>query len=191
MAIFKSKEERKQEKKMAVRQSMKELEKRIKKLDSQKEIYIQQAQIAVKEDLPEQVELAKKALQMTITERKRTLKMLLNARIIEQMNDMTEMTTEFLKDIHVIAKQIAGNTTTDVRKINSDLKMAMGKVEAQTESLEDLMDESQDTVGSFADENAKATDDEINALIYGNTGASAASSSIDAELAELQRKLGQ
>lgn len=195
MGIFKSKEEKRQQKKMLVRQSMKELEKRIAKLTSQQQVYVKAAQVAIREDLPDQLELAKKGLQMTISERKRTYKMLLNAQIIEQMRDMTEMTTEFLGAVQTIAKEISGSTTADVRKISSELKMAMGKVEDQTENLQDMLDESQETVSDFSQQNSQTTDDELNQLIYGTSAPKANTESsggvdIDNELADLQKKLG-
>ena len=189
MKIFKSKEEKKQEKRMLVKQSLRELEKRIAKLEQQQGVYVKAAQVAIREDLPEQVELAKKGLQMTISERKRTYKMLLNARIIEQMRDMTEMTTEFLGAVRTIAKEISGSTSSDVRKISAELKMAMGKVENQTENLQDMLEENQDSVSDFATENNQSTDEEINQLIYGSSAANVSKTDIDNELAELQRKL--
>ena len=87
MGLFKSKAEKEQERKMLVKKSMRELEKRIVKLKEQEGKYIQAAQLAIREQLPDQEKLAKEALKMTISERKRTYKMLLNAQIISQMKE--------------------------------------------------------------------------------------------------------
>ena len=95
MKLFKSKAEKEQERRMLVKKSMRELEKRINKLKEQEATYVRAAQVAMREELPEQIKLAKEALKMTISERKRTYKMLLNAQIISQMKDMTAMTNEF------------------------------------------------------------------------------------------------
>ena len=74
--------------------------------------------------------LAKNALKMTVTERKRTYRMLLQARIISQMKDMNAMTNEFLKAVQVISKDIAASAGLDIAKITGDLKFAMDKFSA-------------------------------------------------------------
>ena len=192
MGLFKSKAEKEMERKMLVKQSMKELEKRIRKLKEQEGVYIRAAKMAQDENLPEQIKLAKDALKMTISERKRTMKMLLNAQIISQMRDMTAMTGEFLKAVHNISVSIEGSASKDVNKISMELKRAMNKVENQTDNLADMLEQSQDDVGSFSDETASISDEEIDQLVYG-TGASAQESgfSVDDELKKLQMELNK
>ena len=141
MGLFKSKAQKEQERKMLVKQSMKELEKRITKLKAQEGKYIEMAKIAQREELPDQIKLAEEALRMTISERKRTYKMLLNSQIISQMKDMTSMTNEFLSAIQVISKDIAHGTTADMSKISGELRLAMDKVSEQTEQLSDMLEE--------------------------------------------------
>lgn len=190
MKLFKSKAEKEQERRMLVKKSMRELERRINKLKEQEATYIRAAQVAMREELPEQIKLAKEALKMTISERKRTYKMLLNAQIISQMKDMTAMTNEFLQAIHVISKDIAGSTTADMSKLTGELKLAMEKVSEQTENLGEMLEESQDTVGDFSAGNALVGDDEIDKLVYGNSqGSTASTSDIDAELEMLKKQL--
>lgn len=194
MKLFKSKAEKEAERRMLVKQSMKELEKRIRKLKEQELVYIKAAKAAQQENLPKQIQLAKDALKMTVSERKRTMEMLLNAQIISQMRDMSAMTGEFLKAVHNISKSIAGSTSQDVNKISSELKVAMGKVEAQTENLADMLENSQDDLSDYSDEtSASVSDEEIEQLIYGAGGASASTGalSIDDELAALQRELNK
>ena len=187
MKLFKSKAEKEQERRLLVKRSMKELEKRIAKLTQQEEVYIDAAKVAMREDLPEQVKLAKEALKMTISERKRTYKMLLNAQIISQMKDMSAMTGEFLNAIHVISKDFAGATTTDMTKLSNELKVAMARVGEQTEALNDMLEDAQDEITDFSVENKLVSDEEIDKLIYGNGAAD--SSSIDADLEALKKQL--
>ena len=192
MGLFKTKEEKEQARRMLVKQSMKELEKRIRKLKEQEQVYIRAARTAQEEGLPKQIQLAKDALKMTISERKRTIEMLLNAQVISQMRDMSAMTGEFLKAVHNISKSIAGTTSQDVNKISSELRVAMDKVEQQTENLSDMLDDAQDNVTDFSDETAKVSDEEIEKMIYGVAGQSAGSSvSIEDELAALQKELNK
>ena len=66
MGLFKSKEEKLAERKALVKQSMKELEKRIRKLKEQEAVYIKAAKVAQQENLPEQIALAKNALKANV-----------------------------------------------------------------------------------------------------------------------------
>lgn len=193
MGLFKTKQEKEQERKMLVKQSMKELEKRIRKLKEQEAVYIKAAIVAQEENLPQQIQLAKDALKMTISERKRTMQMLLNAQIISQMRDMSAMTGEFLKAVHNISKSIAGTSNQDVSKISSDLRKAMGMVEAQTENLADMLDESQDSFTDYSEGMSSISDAEIDQMIYGTSGAQTNNMdlSIDQELLALQKELSK
>ena len=188
--FFKSKAEKEQERKMLVKKSMKELEKRIAKLKEQEQVYINAARVAIREELPDQIKLATEALKMTRSEEKRTYKMLLNAQIISQMKDMTAMTNEFLGAIQVISKDIANTTTADMSKLTSELRNAMDKVSEQTENLGEMLEESQDSVSDFTATNTIVSDDEINALIYGQQTPGAqqqpGGTQIDDELAALK-----
>lgn len=102
MSIIKSKAEKELEKKMLVKRSMNELERRVAKLKKQEDVYIAAGKTAMRENLPEQVKLAKDAYKLTVAEEKRTMKMLLNAQIIAQMKDMTQMTKEFLGAVQIL-----------------------------------------------------------------------------------------
>lgn len=187
--LFKSKAEKEQERRMVVKRSMRELEKRINKLQQQEEVYVNAAKVAIKEGLPEQVKLAKEALKLTISERKRTYKMLLNAQIISQMKDMTQMTGEFLEAIRVISKDIAGTTTQDVSKLSGELKMAMEKVSDQTENLNEMLADSQDDITDFSTETKLVADEEVDKIIYGSPSAEGDQVAIDAELEALKKQL--
>ncbi len=193
MGLFKSKAEKEQERRMLVKRSMKELEKRIRKLQEQEQVYIKAAKIAMQEELPDQVKLAKEALKMTISERKRTYKMLLNAQIISQMKDMTAMTNEFLQAVHVISKDIAGTASADMNKLSNELKLAMNKVSEQTENLGEMLEDAQDDMGDFSAENTLVSDDEVDKLIYGASGESSAASdmSFDDEIEKLKSQLNK
>ena len=189
MKLFKSKAEKEQGRKMLVRQSMRELEKRIQKLEAQQKNYIADARKAREEGLPDMELLAKNALKMTVTERKRTYRMLLQARIISQMKDMNAMTNEFLKAVQVISKDIAASAGLDIAKITGDLKFAMDKVTMQTENLNDMLENSQDEVGEFSEDNSVISDEEIDKMIYGAQDGAGDKFAYDDELAQLRKQL--
>lgn len=193
MGLFKSKAQKEQERRVLVKQSMRELKKHIGKLEEKQAKYVQTIRWAQKENLPNQAQLAAQGLKMTVAERKRTMEMLLNAEIISQMRDTSEMTKEFLKAVHNISKSIASSTSMDVNKISAELQSAIDKVEEQTENLSDMLENAQDDVGTYA-ENFSAesvSDEEINELIYG-TGAGASSTpALDEELLALKKELNK
>ncbi len=192
MKLFKSKEEKAQEKRAEVRKSMRELKNRIAKLKAQENKYIEAAQVAMREELPEQVQLAKSALKSTIAERKRTYKMLLNAEIISQMKDTAQMTESFLNAVHIISKEIAGSTSRDMTKLTNELKLAMDKVAGQTEDLDAMLQDSQEDMGDYTAESELVSDDEVEKLIYGAKGAAdTEGDDIDAELAKIKRTLDE
>lgn len=191
MGVFKSKAEKEQERRMAVRRSMKELEKRIVTLKKLEAEHIRSAQEAMREELPDQIKLAKEALKLTISERKRTYKMLLNARIISQMRDMSNMTSEFLNAISIISKDIANTTNADMSKLSGELRNAMDKMTQQTEDLGEMLEDSQDYMGDFSEGSSLVSDDEIDKLIYGRGGEGATDAELDDELAALKKQLEQ
>lgn len=188
MAIFKTKAEKEQEKKMLVKRSMNELRKRISKLESQEKVYVEQAKIAIREELPEQIKLAKQALKLTVAERKRTYQMLLNAEIISQMKDMTAMTTEFLQAVQVLSKDIARDTGINTAKVQEELRIAMGKVAENTENLEELLQTSQDELTDFSSSAEVVTDNDIDKMIFGGQGA-VSDADIDKDIEAIKNKL--
>lgn len=169
MGLFKSKEQKAYEKKMIVKKSMREMEKRIVKLQAQESKYINAAQIAMREGLPDQVALAKTALKMSIVERKRTYKMLLNAEIIMQTKEMTSMTTEFLGAVQVLTREIVANTGVNVGKIQNELSMAMNKVSEQSEALEEMLEDSNSNIDDISRDSDIVSDEDIDKLIAGGT----------------------
>lgn len=187
MGLFKSKAEKAQEKKMIVKKSMKELERRIVKLQAQEQKYIDATKIAIREELPEQIALARQALKVTIAERKRTYKMLLNAEIISQMKDMTSMTGEFLGAVQILSKEIAQNTGLNVAKIQTQLNIAMGKVSDQTDNLEQMLEDSQDNLDSYSSDKDVISDSDLDKLIYG--GATNENANINSDIDEIKKKL--
>jgi methyl-accepting chemotaxis protein len=189
MGLFKSKAKKEQERRMLVKKSMKELEKRIVKLKEQEAFYINAAREAIKEELPDQIKLAEEALKLTVSERKRTYKMYLNAKIISQMKDMTAMTNEFLGAIHIISKDIAHGTTADISKLSTELRTAMDHVTQQTEGLSEMLEDSQDTLTDFSSGTSLVSDENINQMIYGNSQSTSSDADIDAEMKKLLERL--
>ncbi len=189
--LFKSKAEKERERRMAVNKAMNQLERRIKKLEDQEQVYINAAKVAMREALPEQIELAKKALKLTIGEKKRTFAMLVNLRIVSQMKEMSAMTTDFVHALGDIGKSIAANTTEDMSKFVNEIQEAMEKVTAQTEEVIEVLESNQNEVGVFADKISNVDDTEIDNKIYGKSQSGMSNDEIEKKLASLREEINK
>jgi methionine synthase II (cobalamin-independent) len=199
MGLFKSKAEKEQERKMAVKQAVRDLEKRIEKLKEAEAKYIKMAEIAINEDLPQMLENVKSNIQITRSERKRTYSMLIQTQMLAQMKEMTDSTGEFFNTVRNISKAVAGTSVADMRKITADLQKAMDNIEQTNEVLTNVIEETNDAVGDLATNTALESSDKVDDAIYSRLGIknldknTVRSEDMDfnSEIADLQKMLGK
>ena len=191
MGLFKSKQTKEIEKKMLVRRTLNTMNKHIKELEEQKDTYIQAAKMAKQKSLPMQYNLAISGLKMTIAQQKKAYEMLLNFEITSQMKDMSLMTTEFLKGMGVLSKEMARLTNNkEFEKVQAQFEVAMQGVEMQTEKMDDFLEMNQSTFANQANDGNRINDDEINSLIDEEASQSEKSSDdVDKEIDEVRKKL--
>ena len=65
----------------------------------------------------------------------------------------------------------------------------MDKVTMQTENLNDMLENSQDEVGEFSEDNSVISDEEIDKMIYGAQDGAGDKFAYDDELAQLRKQL--
>ena len=180
-------------KRMLIKQTINAMNKQIAKLEEQKQVYINAAREAKERGLAAQYELALSGLKMTIAQQKRIYEMKLNFEITSQMKDMTAMTTEFLRGMSSLSKDMMRLTKEkEFRKTEQQFAEAMAAAEMQTEHLEAFMDSTQ---SAFATGTTTSTEDTalLEGLIAGTAEADTAESAdgaIEAELANLKKQLG-
>jgi len=199
MGLFKSKAEKEQERKMAVKQAVRDLEKRIEKLKEAEAKYIKMAEIAINEDLPQMLENVKSNIQITRSERKRTYSMLIQTQMLAQMKEMTDSTGEFFNTVRNISKAVAGTSVADMRKITADLQKAMDNIEQTNEVLTSVIEETNDAVGDLATNTALESSDKVDDAIYSKLGiknldkntAQSEDMDFNSEIADLQKMLGK
>lgn len=199
MGLFKSKAEKEQERKMAVKQAVRDLEKRIEKLKEAEAKYIKMAEIAINEDLPQMLENVKSNIQITRSERKRTYSMLIQTQMLAQMKEMTDSTGEFFNTVRNISKAVAGTSVADMRKITADLQKAMDNIEQTNEVLTNVIEETNDAVGDLATNTALESSDKVDDAIYSKLGiknldkntAQSEDMDFNSEIADLQKMLGK
>lgn len=195
MGLFKSKEQKQMERKLLIKKSMNELAKRIESLKKQEEKYVAMARTAMREELPDQAALAREALRATMSERKRTYKMLLTAEVIAQMKDTALMTKEFLSAVQVLSVDIANAASIKTNDIQLQINKAMGKVSEQTEFLEETMTETQDIITTISDRPGDViTDEDLDKIIYGQSSEQKITSNTDNledEIAALKERISK
>ena len=178
-------------KKMLINKTITSMNKQIQKLEEQKKVYIDAGKQAKQKGLTAQYNLALSGLRMTIAQQKRVYEMKLNFEITSQMKDMSAMTTEFLKGMGTLSKDMMKLTKEkDFLKVQKQFNEAMMGVEMQTEQMEAFMDETQSTFSS----SYMGTDSE-NKELEGLIGNEAVSDNmteqmIEKELEELKKKMG-
>lgn len=191
MGLFKSQQTKSIEKKMLVRKTLNTMNKHIKELQEQKGTYISAAKTAKQKNLPMQYNLAISGLKMTIAQEKKAYEMLLNFEITSQMKDMSLMTSEFLKGMGVLSKEMARLTNNkEFEKVQKQFEIAMEGVEMQTEKMDMFLEMNQSTFASHASDQSRISDSEINSLIDEQASQSELSADeIDKEIEEVRKKL--
>ncbi|MGI5842528.1 MAG: hypothetical protein ACOX6H_04500 [Christensenellales bacterium] len=191
MGIFKSKQTKQIEKRMLVRKTLNTMNKHIKQLEDQKNIYIEAAKTARKKDLPMQYNLAISGLKMTIAQQKKAYEMLLNFEITSQMKDMSLMTSEFLKGMGVLSKEMAKLTNNkEFEKVQKLFEVAMEGVEMQTEKMDAFLDMNQTTFANHSSDGNRISDEEISTLIDEQAADSEfGDADIDKEIENVRKKL--
>lgn len=178
------------EKRMLINKTVKTMEKQIQKLEEQKKLYIESGKQAKQKGLTAQYNLALAGLRMTIAQQRRVYEMKLNFQITSQMRDMSQMTTEFLKGMGTLSRDMMRLTKEkDFAKVQKLFTEAMTGVEIQTEQMEAFMDDTEATFSSSysgsEEENKELEGLMTNEAVSDNT----TESMIDKELAELKKKM--
>ena len=164
---MKSKSDKELEKRMAFKKTVNELNKQINKLTDAERTYLNIARKAKENNLSNQYSLAISGLRSTVAQKKRVQEMLLNFEIMNQSKDVALMTTEFLKGMGSLSKDMM--KLCDEKQYNQVLKqfnMAMLSSEKQEQQMQLFMENSKDSFENIADIQCKSDNtSEIEELI--------------------------
>lgn len=177
-------------KKMLIKQTINTMNKQIQKLEEQKKVYIEAGKQAKQNGLTAQYNLALSGLRMTIAQQKRVYEMKLNFEITSQMKDMSAMTSEFLKGMGSLSKDMMKLTKEkDFLKVEKQFIEAMTSVEIQTEQMENFMDKTE-SVFSSTYAGTESDNKELEVLI-GNESVTdnLTEQQIEKELEELKKRM--
>lgn len=157
--MFKSKSDREFEQKLLIKDTLKTMNSQVKKLEEQKELFLEKATEAKKKGLYSQVKLAISGYKMTEAQLRRAQEMLLNFEITAQMKDLTMMTSQFMSAMGVLSKDMARiSGKNDFANVQKNFAEAMKGAEDQASKLDVFMDI---TKNSFGDHAAGSYEDEI------------------------------
>lgn len=193
MGLFKSKQRKEIEKKMLVKKTINSMNKQINRLEEQKQVFIDAAKRAKEKNLEPQFNLALSGYRMTVQQQKRAQEMLLNFEITAQMRDVTMMTTEFLRSMSVISKEMSKLADAkEFEKIQAQFEEAITAVETQTEQIDSFMELSQESFNQAgkAKDGKDITADDFEKYINEQASKDTLSSAdIDKEIEELKKKI--
>jgi hypothetical protein len=137
MALFKSKEERRIERNIQVRQALTQIRRQIDANQKYESQYVEQAKRARKLGWTNQYEFLKKAIKKTATIKVRLERQLLALQTALQIKDQAEGQHDFAKAMGALSKSIAQVFgATDMAKTQVNFEKAM----AQAETLEERVD---------------------------------------------------
>lgn len=195
MALFKSKQQKEIEKKMLIKRTINSMNKQINRLEDQKRVFIEAAKRAKQKDLDAQFNLALSGYKMTVQQQRRAQEMLLNFEITAQMKDVTMMTSEFLRGMSDISKEMTKLADAkEFAKIQAQFEEAMMAVETQTDQMDNFMEMSQETFyNQGIDKSGKQmSDSELEKFIMEQASQDELSSeNIDKEMEEIRKKIEQ
>lgn len=195
MAWFKSKQQKEIEKKMLIKRTINSMNKQINRLEDQKKVFVETAKRAKEKNLEAQFNLALSGYKMTLQQQRRAQEMLLNFEITAQMKDVTMMTSEFLRGMSVISKEMTKLADAkEFAKIQAQFEEAMAAVETQTDQMDNFMEMSQETFyNQGVDKKGnQMSDEEFEKFIMEQVGQDELSSdAIEKEMAELRKKIDQ
>ncbi len=194
MGLFKSKQQKEIEKKMLIKRTINTMNKQINRLEDQKQVFIDAAKRAKQRGLDAQFNLALSGYKMTVQQQRRAQEMLLNFEITAQMKDVTMMTSEFLRGMSDISKEMTRLADAkEFAKIQAQFEEAMLAVETQTDQMDNFMEMSQETFyNQSKDKSGKMSDEELEKFIMEQASQDELSEeNIDKEMEELKKKIEQ
>ena len=193
MGLFKTKQQKEIQKKMLVKRTVNSMNKQIARLEEQKKVFIDAAKRAKEKNLDAQFNLALSGYRMTVQQQKRAQEMLLNFEITAQMRDVTMMTTEFLRGMSVISKEMSKLADAkEFEKIQAQFEEAIAAVETQTEQIDSFMEISQEsfaTAGKAKEGKDITADDFEKYILEASSKDEASNEDIDKEIEAWKKRV--
>jgi len=165
--MFKSKRQKELEKRMAVKRTMRELSKQIKRLDMQKDAFITEGKEAYSKGLKQQFNLAVSGLRISLAQKKKVESMLLNLKITAQLKDISKMTVDFLGQMKAVSKDMIKLTDMKAfQKVSAEFEIAMDRFSDQTDQMESFLEDTDTSFQETLVDKDDINDEEVMSLIF-------------------------
>jgi hypothetical protein len=196
MGLFKSKDERRIEREMKIRQGLRSIEKSIRQQEKFSDDFIKNAQHARKIGDEQQYQFIRGALKKTATVKKMLERQMLAIKNAMLINQQAQASREFAESMNLMAQEI-GKTfgEMDLTKTQSQWEKAVaqaGSMEERMELFLDSMEQSAIAGSSGTTNNTLVSDDEIDRMIQADVLANekAELGKLDALESEIAKELG-
>ena len=166
MGLFKSKQEKNLEQKLAIKKTLNNLNKQIEELEKKKKTAIEKARVARENGLTAEYNLALSLYRASVSQQKRAREMLLNFEITNQMKDMASLTKEFLKGLSILSREMVKLTNNkDFLKVQQQFEKAITGVETQSKQLDTIMDTSEQKFTEVTNNEEAISDEDFASLV--------------------------
>lgn len=196
MGLFKSKEERRIEREMKIRQGLRSIEKSIRQQEKFSEDFIKNAQHAKKIGDEQQYQFIRGALKKTAAVKKMLERQMLAIKNAMLINQQAMASREFAESMNLMAQEI-GKTfgELDLTKTQAQWEKAVaqaGSMEERMEVFLDSMEQSAISGSNTTVNNSLVTDDEIDRMIQADVLAAEKQElgKLDALESEIAKELG-
>jgi hypothetical protein len=194
MGLFKSKEERKIERDMKIRQGMRAIERSIKQQDKFSEDFIKNAQHARKIGDQQQYAFIRSALKKTATVKKMLERQLLSMKNAMLIHAQAEASRQFAESMNVMAGEISAIFGgMDLTKTQAQWEKAVAQSSSMEERMEVFLDSmEQGAISTSAEKTELVSDDEIDRMIQADVLAAekAELGKLDQLESEIAKELG-
>lgn len=191
MGLFKSKEERRIERDMQVRQGLATIRKQVKDLERNEKEFLDKARRAKRIGSGEQLAFLKKAIRQTIGQRMGMERQLLAIETAAQMKNQMESYAAFAKSMNAVSRSIGEVFgTVDMAKTQRDFESAMSKAQSMEERMSVFLDMTSDTMLSGAGEDESViSDEELDRLLETDKPRNQMDPDVARELSKIEREL--
>ncbi|MBD5132170.1 MAG: hypothetical protein HDT28_06240 [Clostridiales bacterium] len=172
---------------MLVNQAIASIKRQLNELENSRKKYIAAAVKARECGIASQYNLAKNAIRIVTQQRLVVEQMLLNLQLSSQIKDVSEMTKSFADGMKILSGSIVETTGgLNFEKVTKQMNKAMVSTQMKQAETEAFLDATEAGFSAFASGHG-TVEDEIDRMLENElTGNSAG---LDAELAELERKI--
>lgn len=150
MALFKSKEERRIERDIQIRQGIAQIKRQINVLSKSEQGYLEKARRAKQIGSEDQLSFLKQTIKRTMAQRMMLERQLLSIETAAQMKGQAESYSVFAKSMNAVSKAIGEVFgATDLAKTQKEFERAMAQADTMEQRMAVFLDMTNDTLGSM------------------------------------------